>query len=101
MTNEINEYEKLNILKSEIDKLKKEYKNVKDAFEIGAMTEEEKKAKGQLLLGKEYDFQKLKDKIAHEKGTYTSPKKGDWVVTKGRFGFRRVKVMQDEFCGWK
>lgn len=97
----VNKYEKLGLLKTEVDKLKKEYKIAKDGFENGMVTEEEKKAKGQLLLEQEYKYQKLKDEVAQENGTYQSPAIGSLVVTKTKWGYRRVKVLQDENCGWK
>lgn len=97
----VNKYEKLGMLKTEVDTLKKEYKIAKEAYDNGIITEEDKKAKGQLLLEKEYKYQKLKNEVAQENGTYESPKIGSWIVTKGRWGYRRVKVMADEFCGWK
>lgn len=59
------------------------------------MTEDE-----QGLLKKEYEYQKIKDSISQRNGTYTSPKIGEWVVAKTKFGFKRVKVLVDENCGW-
>lgn len=94
------EYNRLNVLKREIDKLKKEYKLAKEQFDNGLLDEETKKVKGQLLLGKEYEYGKIKDSIAQRNGTYTSPKIGDWIVSKGRFGFKRIKVLVDDNCGW-
>lgn len=94
------EYDKLNKLKGEIKILKDKYKDAKEKSQIGLVSEEDKKIALQQLLEKEYEYGKIKDSIANRNGTYESPKVGNWIVTKGKFGFKRIKVEKDEFCGW-
>jgi hypothetical protein len=76
------------------------YKIVKEKMQIGLASEDDKKTIYQLLLAKEYELQKIKDNITSKNGTYVSPKVGEWIVAKTKFGFKRVKVERDELCGW-
>lgn len=102
MTNEqvTNEYNEMNKLKNETAILKEKYKIIKEKTQVGLASDEDKKVLYQLLLEKEYELQKIKDSIATRNGTFQSPKVGDWVVSKTKFGFKRVKIERDENCGW-
>lgn len=78
-------------LLAEIKVAKKYYEEVKKQFEAKIIDEEEKKRALQNLLEKEYELQKFKG---------LTPKKGDWIVVRSKYGFKRVKVQEDDNCGW-
>lgn len=87
-------------LKVEIKTLKERYDTVKAQFDKGLIGEEDKKNEYQALLEKEYEYQRLKTRVDMKNGTYVSPKRGDWVIDRNAYGYRRVKVQYDEYCGW-
>lgn len=91
----VEKYEELNKLRMTVEGLKKDYKLVKQRFDSGLISEEEKKAKNQLLLEKEFEYQEIKNKMNN-----AVPKRGDWIVAKSRYGFRRIRVAYDDLCGW-
>lgn len=85
-------------IKDNIDRLKLAYKNYAGGKDSSLLSEDEKKEKGEIyqdLLENEYVFQEYRTEKCLLK-----IKKGDWIVEKGRWGYKRVKVENDNLCGW-
>ena len=88
-------------LELEIKKLKELHKNFGGGLGYEYLSEEDKKTKNELhqnMLEKEYELQETKKKLAG--AAYVGPKKGDWIVGKNRWGYKRYKIIQDENAGW-
>lgn len=86
-------------LQIEIKRLKEIYKELIGNKDYADLSEEEKEELSNLnqeILGKEYGLQEVKKKM----GMYKKPKKGDWVVVNSKWGYKRVKLEQDDSCGW-
>lgn len=91
-----NEVERANII-SKINTLKEMFKEF--GTDSSKLSEEEKIKKEQvkqLLLGNEFALQEYRKNKGEIK-----PKKGDWIVTRNRYGYKRVKILNDDMCGWR
>lgn len=88
-------------LQTEIKKLKgiyKDYGGKRDYDELDENEKEEKSSIYQSLLEKEYELQEIKKRIAGV--AHKEPQKGDWMIVKSKWGYKRVKLAEDNNCGW-
>ena len=67
----------------------------KDSSKLSETDSKLKKEVYQELLENEYILQEHRKKLGE-----IVVKKGDWTIAKTSYGFRRIKVEHDDFCGW-
>ena len=85
----------------EIRKLKELYKKYAGGIDYKGLDEDQQKEKNELyqnLLEKEYELQEVRKKLAGP--LYKEPGKGDWIIGKNKYGYKRYKLMYDNNAGW-